>query len=219
MIAIIESSDPTVKAVVPHGGLKPFITPNPIAAGLPTSGDPLLIDVSTSITSMGFAFQQHAAGRQAPGRMADRSPRQCDARCAATLSTEPKGALLPLGGIDAGHKGFALGLLIEAMTGGLAGTRPRRSARGLGRHRVRAGARSRGVRRARRVQAANGFSGGGCARARRCEPARNRSAFRASVDSSAIANKMANGVALYPKIMPTLEPWAERLGVTLPSAL
>ena len=29
--------------------------------------------------------------------------------------------MLPLGGIDAGHKGFALGLLIEAMTGGLAG--------------------------------------------------------------------------------------------------
>ena len=47
MIAIIEFR-PTVKAVVPHGGLKPFITPNPIAAGLPTSGDPLLIDVSTS---------------------------------------------------------------------------------------------------------------------------------------------------------------------------
>ena len=67
MVAVIESSDPAVKAVVPHGGIKPFITPNPIAAGLPTSGDPLLIDVSTSITSMGFAFQEHAAGRKLPG--------------------------------------------------------------------------------------------------------------------------------------------------------
>src|SRR2546423_8757087 len=58
LVAIIESSDPMVAAVVPHGGITPFITPNPIAAGLPTSGDPILIDVSTSITSMGFAQQQ-----------------------------------------------------------------------------------------------------------------------------------------------------------------
>ena len=34
---------------------------------------------------------------------------------------EPKGALLPLGGLDAGHKGFGLGLLIEALTAGLSG--------------------------------------------------------------------------------------------------
>src|SRR5262245_45447234 len=45
-IAIIQSSDPCVAAVVPHGGLTPFITPNPLAAGLPTSSDPILIDVS-----------------------------------------------------------------------------------------------------------------------------------------------------------------------------
>ena len=36
LIAIIQSSDPFVAAVVPHGGLTPFITPNPLAAGLPT---------------------------------------------------------------------------------------------------------------------------------------------------------------------------------------
>ena len=37
LAAIIESSDPSVAAVVPHGGLRAFITPNPIAAGLPTA--------------------------------------------------------------------------------------------------------------------------------------------------------------------------------------
>jgi L-lactate dehydrogenase len=67
LVAVVESSDPTVVAVAPHGGLKPFITPNPIAAGLPTSGDPILIDVSTSITSMGYALQQMKAGKQLPG--------------------------------------------------------------------------------------------------------------------------------------------------------
>src|SRR4029450_1952255 len=37
------------------------------------------------------------------------------------LFNEPKGTLLPLGGLDAGHKGYALALLIEAATGALAG--------------------------------------------------------------------------------------------------
>jgi len=32
-----------------------------------------------------------------------------------------RGALLPLGGIDHGHQGFALGLLVEALSQGLAG--------------------------------------------------------------------------------------------------
>ena len=120
LVAVVESSDPTVVAVAPHGGLKPFITPNPIAAGLPTSGDPILIDVSTSITSMGYAIQQMKAGKQLPGPWlidhlgnATRDP--------GALLNEPKGALLPLGGLDAGHKGYALGLLVEAMTAGLAG--------------------------------------------------------------------------------------------------
>ena len=35
--------------------------------------------------------------------------------------TEPPGAILPLGGVDLGHKGFGLGLMIEALTAGLAG--------------------------------------------------------------------------------------------------
>jgi L-lactate dehydrogenase len=87
---------------------------------LPTSRDPILIDVSMSITSMGYAKQQSDAGKTLPG------PWLIDHEGNATsnpgaLFADPKGALLPLGGLDAGHKGFGLGLLIEAMTGALAG--------------------------------------------------------------------------------------------------
>lgn len=217
MIAIIESSDPTVKAVVPHGGLKAFITPNPIAAGLPTSGDPLLIDVSTSITSMGFAFQQHAAGRQLPGEWlidhlgnATRDP--------AALSAEPKGALLPLGGIDAGHKGFALALLIEAMTAGLSGH---------GRVDPPAGWGGTVF-----VQALDPEAFGGLAAFVRqmdflVESARSNP-VRAGAEAVRLPGERgfqryreqsANGVALYPTIMPKLLPWAEKFGVTLPSTL
>jgi L-lactate dehydrogenase len=120
LVAIVQSSDPIVKAVVPHGGLTPIMTPNPIAAGLPTSGDPILVDISSSITSMGFAAQQMKAGKKLPG------PWLIDHQGNATddpgvTSADPPGALLPLGGLDAGYKGFGLGLIIEALTGGLAG--------------------------------------------------------------------------------------------------
>ena len=39
----------------------------------------------------------------------------------AVLFAERRGAMLPLGGLDLGHKGFGLALLIEALTSGLAG--------------------------------------------------------------------------------------------------
>ncbi|MFP3526971.1 Ldh family oxidoreductase, partial [Pantoea sp. SIMBA_072] len=35
--------------------------------------------------------------------------------------TRPQGSILPLGGQGFGHKGFALALLVEALTSGLAG--------------------------------------------------------------------------------------------------
>ena len=37
------------------------------------------------------------------------------------LTREPKGAILPLGGDDLGHKGFALALLVEMLTASLGG--------------------------------------------------------------------------------------------------
>ncbi|MFX6040403.1 Ldh family oxidoreductase, partial [Acinetobacter baumannii] len=39
----------------------------------------------------------------------------------AVLSATPPGTILPLGGLSAGHKGFGLAVLIEALTGGLSG--------------------------------------------------------------------------------------------------
>ena len=85
LVAIIESSDPLVAAVVPHGGLTPIITPNPIAAGLPTSGDPILVDVSMSITSMGFANQEMQRGPHAARAVAHRRRGQCNRRSRAAV--------------------------------------------------------------------------------------------------------------------------------------
>ena len=117
---LLMSSDPSVASVAPHGGTRAFITPNPIAAGIPTPGRPILMDVSTSTTTNGLTGRLRGEGRRldhpwvldAEGRPTD-DP--------AALFTDPPGTILPLGGSDSGHKGFALGLLVEALTAALGG--------------------------------------------------------------------------------------------------
>jgi LDH2 family malate/lactate/ureidoglycolate dehydrogenase len=119
-VVMVQSSDPSAASVAAHGGATPIMTPNPIAVGIPTGSDPIMIDISSSITANGPSQRMMREGRVAPGLWyVDHAGRaSCDP---AVAFTEPKGALLPLGGLDAGHKGFGLGLMIEALTGGLAG--------------------------------------------------------------------------------------------------
>jgi LDH2 family malate/lactate/ureidoglycolate dehydrogenase len=216
-VAIVQTSDPMVKAVVPHGGMTPFITPNPIAAGLPTSGDPILIDVSTSITSMGYAKQEMLAGRRLPG------PWLIDAKGEPTsdpaaLFGEPAGALLPLGGIDAGHKGFGLGILIEAMTAGLAGHGRADPPDGWGGSVF--------------VQVLDPEAFGGLAAfkrqmdkvadtARRAKPRPGVDAVRLPGERGLQRRReqLAQGVALYPTILPALAPWARKYSLDLPAVV
>ena len=214
LVAIVQSSDPITAAVVPHGGTTPIMTPNPIAAGLPTSGDPMLIDISTSITSMGYTRQQRDAGRRLPG------PWLIDADGHATddpnaLFTEPKGALLPLGGLDAGYKGFGLGLLIEGLTAGLAGFGRADPAEGWGATAF--------------VQVLDPEAFGGLAAFKRQmdfladaahrskpRPGGERVRLPGEAGMRRYRDQREHGVALYPTIMPALVPWAEKLGVALP---
>jgi L-lactate dehydrogenase len=215
LVAIVQSSDPIVDAVVPHGGMTPIITPNPIAAGLPTSGDPILIDVSTSITSMGYTAQRRAAGEKLPG------PWLIDAEGNATddpnvLWSEPKGALLPLGGLDAGHKGFGLGLLVEALTAGLSG---------FGRADPREGW---GGTVFVQVLDPEAFGGGDAfkrqmdfivdrAHGAKPRPGVDRVRMPGERGMQRYREQIANGVALFPTIMPALAPWAEKLGIAPPA--
>src|SRR5690606_27668967 len=52
-MAIIASSDPSEASVAPFGGIRALVTPDPIAAGIPTEGDPILVDISASISTNG----------------------------------------------------------------------------------------------------------------------------------------------------------------------
>lgn len=120
LMMLLLTSAPENNSVAPHGGRRGVITPNPIAAGWPTAGDPVLIDVSTSITTNGMVGRLSKEGGRLPGKwLIDAQGEPTDDPSA--VSKEPKGALLPIGGVEYGHKGYALGLLVEAMTQGLAG--------------------------------------------------------------------------------------------------
>ncbi len=216
-VAIVQSSDPKTAAVVPHGGTRPVMTPNPIAAGIPTSGDPILVDVSTSITSMGYTMQRREAGERMPGPwLIDAAGNATDDPRAAL--EEPKGALLPLGGLDAGHKGFALGLLVEALTAGLAGFGRADPMEGWGATVF--------------VQALDPRAFGGLDGFRRqmdhMVEASHASPPRPGVAGvrlpgergmQLLREQRAQGVALRASIMPALAKWAQKLGVAMPAAL
>ena len=117
---LVTCSDPSTASVAPFGGTRRVITPNPLAAGWPSPGGPVMIDVSMSITTNGMTGRKRAAGElfEHPWLLDAAGQPTCDPQA---FFTDPAGTLLPLGGMEAGHKGWALGLLIEALTSALAG--------------------------------------------------------------------------------------------------
>lgn len=213
MMAIVASSTPSVDGVAPHGGTRGVMTPNPLAAGIPTGGDPILLDISSSITTRNKAAQYAAAGRKFPGRWAQ------DA--AGNPTDDPQamldgGTLLPVGGIDHGHKGYALGLLVEALTQGLSG--------------VGRADRPTGTYTAAFVQVFNPAFFGGLepfarnmahlAQSCRDNPPRpGTAAVRVPGDQAARLRRRAaeKGVPLSGQVLAMLDAAASRLGVDLPA--
>lgn len=120
MMLLLASSDPAVASVAPFGGRRAVFTPDPIAAGIPTSGTPFLVDISSSIVTNGMSARLQKAGQQfSHDCMLD--AQGVPSRDPAVLNTDPPGTIMPLGGQESGHKGFGLALIVEALTGGLAG--------------------------------------------------------------------------------------------------
>jgi ureidoglycolate dehydrogenase (NAD+) len=95
-----------------HGARVPSLATSPIAIAVPhATGEPLLLDMATSVAAMGRVNAARVAGRPIPeGWALDRDGRPTtDPAAAATL--------LPLGGA----KGSGLALMIECLTGLVAG--------------------------------------------------------------------------------------------------
>ena len=127
MMIILTCSDPSVESVAPYGGTKAIYTPNPIAFGIPAKDQPILIDISASITTNGMSArlaQKNETFSENCLLTSDGTPTSDPKAMTPTAfgkTGEPSGTILPIGGVFHGHKGFGLGLAIEALTQGLSG--------------------------------------------------------------------------------------------------
>ena len=112
-IALIFTTDPGASSVAPFGAVEPVLTSNPLAFAVP-GARPIMADICTSLISNGTAAQARQAGAALPGAYVLGS----DGRTTddpEALFADPPGTILPLGGTGFGHKGFALGLLVETL--------------------------------------------------------------------------------------------------------
>lgn len=213
-IFLMTCSDPSVRSIAPFGGLEPLYTPNPIAAGFPTEGDPVIIDISTSCTANGVTNRLYGEGARLPNPwLLDNQGVPSDEP--AVLFADPPGSILPLGGIDLGYKGYALGILVETMTAALSGS-----------------GRADGIERwgasvFLQIIDPRGFSGikvftgetewlAKSCRDNRVRPGCPPVRLPGERALKLRSEQLAHGLRLYPSIMPAIEAWAKKLNVSLP---
>jgi LDH2 family malate/lactate/ureidoglycolate dehydrogenase len=102
----------------PWGGLDMLLSTNPIAAAIPAGDEqPIILDMATTVAAYGKVKTKALRGETMPeGWMVDREGKPL---------TDPKraeeGMLLPLGGMEAGYKGYGLALVIGLLAGTLGG--------------------------------------------------------------------------------------------------
>lgn len=120
LLPLIVASTPGERSVSAFGGITRVFSPNPLALGVPTSSQPILIDTTMSMVAEGKVKQALVEGTKLPfhalkNSKGDPSDDPADYWC------EPAGSLMPIGGLDQGYKGTALLILIEILTMALNG--------------------------------------------------------------------------------------------------
>lgn len=120
LIAIVMSTSEAL--VHPFGGTQAMLGTNPIAIGIPAGNEPFVLDLATSVVSMGKINNHAMRGMPIPADWA------VDADGCQT--TDPlaarTGAIAPFGGA----KGYGMGLAIELLVTVLAGSDPAPDVRG-----------------------------------------------------------------------------------------
>jgi len=216
LMVVLMCTDPCNRWVAPFGAVQPVFSPNPLAVGIPTSGEPVLIDISMSTTAAGQCVRAAKAGKKLPGKWlvgADGQPSDDP----APLVNKQEGALYTLGGSDLGYKGFGLTLMLEAMTSGLAG-HGRADGNALWGCSAllqlidpeKFGGRAAFLRE-------TSFLGDAC---RAAKVANGKPPVRLPGQGALArrAEQIKNGVKLRPEIKTSLEDWARDLGVPVPAA-
>lgn len=213
---LLYTSAPAGSSVAPFGGTRALFSPSPVAMGIPTGGDPILVDVSTSLTTNNFTARlQREGGKLHAQWLIDETGEPTDDP--AVLAAPRTGTILPVGGKDAGHKGYGLSMIVEALTAGLAGH-----------GRSDPGPRMGGTIFVQ-VLDPEAFSGVDAFReqmdwiAEACRtnpPAKGVDRVRLPGERGlALRRKqLEEGVAIKSTVLAALAPYSEKLGVPLPSA-
>jgi len=103
----------TEPGVAPFGGAEKVLGTNPIAIGIPSRNNPLILDMSTSVVARGKIVLALEKGEAIPEGWAMNREGE--------ITKDPRealdGALLPIGG----PKGSGLAIIVDLLTGALAG--------------------------------------------------------------------------------------------------
>jgi LDH2 family malate/lactate/ureidoglycolate dehydrogenase len=119
-LMVLASSDSNSASVAPYGGTQAVFTPNPLGIGFPLTNSCVMVDISASITTNGMTNRKYKAGERFEHEWlmtAEGHPTNDP----GALFTSPPGTLLGVGGLNHGHKGYGLSLMVESLTAGLAG--------------------------------------------------------------------------------------------------
>jgi L-2-hydroxycarboxylate dehydrogenase (NAD+) len=117
-MAIEKARTTNANHLPPWGGLDMLLSTNPIAAAIPAGDEqPIILDMATTVAAYGKVKTKALRGETMPeGWMIDRQGKPL---------TDPKradeGMLLPLGGMEAGYKGYGLAMIIGLLAGTLGG--------------------------------------------------------------------------------------------------
>jgi LDH2 family malate/lactate/ureidoglycolate dehydrogenase len=217
LMVTVSTSDPSQRTVAPWGGMTPVLTPNPIAVGIPTSGDPILVDTSASITTNNMVGRVAREGGTLPGAwVLDPSGTPTDDPAPALAGGG--GSIMLAGGADHGQKGYGWALIVEALTQALPGFGRADSPAGWGSGTFV------------QVLDPGAFAGreafirqtdvlADACRASEPRPGFERVRLPGENGLALRRAALADGVELYPGIGDELRGWAERLDVPVPADL
>jgi L-2-hydroxycarboxylate dehydrogenase (NAD+) len=94
-----------------HGGRTPFLGVNPLSFAFPTLDEPFVADMSTTLAPMGVLWESRRSG--------DRLPRDCFVDGNGYFTDDPDSATSAV--VFGEHRGFAVSLLVQILTGSLFG--------------------------------------------------------------------------------------------------
>lgn len=124
LVGLVTTSTFTT-AVVPTGGATSRLGTNPIAFAAPTpSGEPFVLDMSTSVTAANKVRVYQRTGTPLPdGWVVDEAGRSINDPDLALhyLRKRDVGGLVPVGGDVGGHKGYGLAAMVQILSASLSG--------------------------------------------------------------------------------------------------